>query len=184
MLPCASHADVGRAREQVPLGRRRVALRRLDRAFDRLGTAAQHHHDPSFGVELDDHVRPLVDHPDVVVLVDAHLVRELEAVDALAPLLDEGAVRVELEETRVVAPRGRRRCAPSNWSRRPCSRRDTRPSGIFRKFGTDSNGISGTFCAFALRLRQAMGGQDHRHQDDDAAHPTFHIAPVSSVPVR
>ena len=103
MLPCASHADVGRAREQVALGRRRIALRRLDRAFDRLGTAAQHHHDPPFGVELDDHVRPLVHDPDVVVLVDAHLVRELEAVDALAPFLDEGAVRVELEQARVVA---------------------------------------------------------------------------------
>ena len=55
------------------------------------------------GVELDHHVRPLVDDPDVVLRIDAHLVRELDAVETDAPLLHEVAVRVELEQPGVAA---------------------------------------------------------------------------------
>jgi hypothetical protein len=46
---------------------------------------------------------PFVDDPHVVLRIDAHLVRELDAVDADAPFLDEGAVRVELEQPRIAA---------------------------------------------------------------------------------
>src|SRR6185295_5724744 len=56
------------------------------------------HRHVAFGVELDDHVRALVDGPDVVVLVHAHRVRERPRVEALADLADELAVLVELEE--------------------------------------------------------------------------------------
>ena len=51
-------------------------------------------------VELDDHVRPFVRHPHVVVLVDAHGVRERRGVVVLAPLLDELQVLIEFEELR------------------------------------------------------------------------------------
>ena len=64
-----------------------------------------HHHDAPLGVELDDHVRPFVDGPDVVVRVDADGVRELEAVQALADLAHERAVLIELEQPRVAAAR-------------------------------------------------------------------------------
>ena len=51
-------------------------------------------------VELDDHVGSLVDRPDVVVLVDAHAVRERPAVESLSDLADELALRPELEQLR------------------------------------------------------------------------------------
>ena len=57
------------------------------------------------GIELDDHVRSLVDDPDVVLRIDAHRVRELEAVVALADLADVVAVLIELEQARVGAAR-------------------------------------------------------------------------------
>ena len=95
---------VGRPAEQVLLRRRR-RQRAVEGALDRLGPPAEHHHDAALGVELDDHVRPLVHDPDVVVLVDADRVRELEAVEALADLADEVAVLVELEQARVAAAR-------------------------------------------------------------------------------
>ena len=66
---------------------------------------AEHHHDPSGGIELDDHVRSLVDDPDVVLRIDAHAVRELEAVAPFADLADVAAVLIELEQARVGAAR-------------------------------------------------------------------------------
>ena len=102
MLPCASQVtSVGRPKRYFSARRRRQ--RAVERARDRLRPSAEHHHDASLGVELDDHVRPLVDDPDVVLRVDAHGVRELEAVQALADLADVGAVLIELEQPRVAA---------------------------------------------------------------------------------
>jgi len=60
-------ADIGGAREQIALVGRRVALRCRDDGLDGLWTAAQHHDDFALGVELDDHVRPLVDRPHVIL---------------------------------------------------------------------------------------------------------------------
>src|SRR5262249_36789092 len=54
--------------------------------------------------ELGDHVGAFVDGPDVVVLVDADRVGEFEAVVALPDLSEEGAVLVELEQARRIAP--------------------------------------------------------------------------------
>ena len=51
-------------------------------------------------VQLDDHVRALVDGPDVVVFVDAHRVRERPSVQVAADLSQEVAVRCELEQLR------------------------------------------------------------------------------------
>jgi hypothetical protein len=41
---------------------------------------------------------PFVGHPHVVVLVDAHRVRERRGVVVRSPLLDEAQVLIELEE--------------------------------------------------------------------------------------
>ena len=102
MLPCASHVtSVGRPNRYFSGGAGRQ--RAVERPRDRLRPSAEHHHDPSLGVELDDHVRPLVDDPDVVLRIDPHGVRELEAVQTLADLAHEGPVLIELEQTRVAA---------------------------------------------------------------------------------
>ena len=104
MLPCASQVtSVGRPNWYFSGGAGGSVL--SNGPGDRLRPPAEHHHDAPFGVELDDHVRPLVDHPDVVLRVDADRVRELQAVQALADLAHEGAVLVELEQPRVAAAR-------------------------------------------------------------------------------
>ena len=88
MLPCGIPGDVGRAIEGVRLGRRRrdAETGRHRHAFDRFRPAAQHHHHAPFGVELDDHVGAFVHGPDVVLRIDAHGVREREAVQSFADL--------------------------------------------------------------------------------------------------
>src|SRR5262249_7102796 len=45
-------------------------------------------------------------HPDVVRRIDAHLLREVQRVEALADLLDELAVLIELEQPRPVVVEG------------------------------------------------------------------------------
>src|SRR5687767_11329370 len=98
--------DVGRTAEAVPPIQRRRILRvlRRGRAGNRLGPAAEHHHDTALRIELDHHVRAFVDDPYVVVAIDANLVRELDAVHPDAPFLHERAVRVELEQAGVATP--------------------------------------------------------------------------------
>ena len=157
MLPCRIPGHVGRPVEVVAghagsngrrwRARRRAPAPRHVRAppppspsaprgaatagtVDRFRLAAHRHHDAALGIELDDHVRSFVDDPDVVLWIDAHRVREDEAVEALADLADELARRIELEQPRGAARerRGacrawrsgcrsacRRRCFPSSW---------------------------------------------------------------------
>ncbi len=62
--------------------------------------AAEDHDDAALWVELDDHVRALVDGPDVVVLVHPHDVRERPRVEILPDLANELAVGSELEKLR------------------------------------------------------------------------------------
>ena len=69
-----------------------------------IGALAKDHQELAVGAELLNDVRALVDGPDVVVLVDAHRVREGEAVTSGAEFLDERASLVELEEPRLAAP--------------------------------------------------------------------------------
>ena len=104
MLPCGIQSDVGLAIESVRLGggRRRRRSRR-HRNLARFRPMTQHHQHLPFGTELDDHVRAFVHGPDVVLLIDAHRVRERETVEPFADLLDEFAGLVEFEQARVVA---------------------------------------------------------------------------------
>ncbi len=62
----------------------------------------QHDH-MAFGIELDHHVRALVDAPDVIVLVDANHVREGEPIEILADFANEFPVPVEFQKLRVAA---------------------------------------------------------------------------------
>ena len=71
--------------------------------LERIRTLAEDHQQLPVGAELLDHVRALVDGPDVVVLVHAYGVREREAVAADAELLHERAVLVEFEQPRFSA---------------------------------------------------------------------------------
>ena len=77
-----------------------AAIEVLLEIVDRFGLAAEHHRHVPLRVELDDHVRAFVGHPDVVVLVDADGVRERRGVVVRPPLLDELQVRIELEQLR------------------------------------------------------------------------------------
>src|ERR1019366_3953190 len=58
----------------------------------------EHHGHASGGIELDDHVRALVRHPDVVLAVDANGVGEGESVQVLPDLSNERAVSSEFEQ--------------------------------------------------------------------------------------
>src|SRR5687767_13714769 len=73
---------------------------RQRRHAHRLRLAAQHHLDPPVRVELDHLRRHLVDDPDVVLAIDAHLLRLQEAVRPLTDLTDERARAIELEQPR------------------------------------------------------------------------------------
>ena len=63
---------------------------------------AQDHGHAAFRVELDDRVAALVDHPDVVLGIDAHAMTEHVAVELLPDLPHVVAVRVELERLRLL----------------------------------------------------------------------------------
>src|SRR5437868_13566118 len=75
--------------------------------------APEYHRHVSLGIELDDHVRSLVDRPDIVGAVDADDVGERPCVQVLADLANEFAVRAELEKLRGGGRvRGTERVAP------------------------------------------------------------------------
>ena len=80
-------------------------------AVGRLLAAAEHPDDATLLVHADDHVRALVDGPDVVVLVDADRMRERPAVQVLADLADELAFRAELQQLGGRGPERRARGA-------------------------------------------------------------------------
>src|SRR5207344_2780571 len=58
----------------------------------------EHPHDAALRVEPDDHVRALVDGPDVVVPIDAHAVRLRPGIETFADLAYESALLIEFEE--------------------------------------------------------------------------------------
>ncbi len=104
MLPCGSQpTSVGR-HEDVLLRRRIRAGRCDDRPVNGRRPAADHHQHFALRAELGHQVRAFIDGPDVVFLVDADRVGELEPVVTLADLLREVAVLVELEQACRVAP--------------------------------------------------------------------------------
>ena len=65
--------------------------------FGRFLLAAEHPHDAALRVEPDDHVRALVDGPDIVVPIDAHAVRLRPGIETFADLPHEVAVLIEFE---------------------------------------------------------------------------------------
>ena len=91
--------NAGRQRSE-PRGRHRHRFR----------LAAQNHLHAAVRVELDDLRRHLIDDPDVVLRIDAHLLRLQEAVDALADLAHELARAIELEQPRLRRARPRAPC--------------------------------------------------------------------------
>ena len=92
--------DVGRTVEAAPARRWNLAGRMRWRFLDGLLAPTEHLEHPPRRRELHDHVRPFIRRPDVAALVDPHGVREGEAIDVLADLAEEAAIRPELEELR------------------------------------------------------------------------------------
>jgi len=68
------------------------------RHVHRLGLAAENHLDASILVEFDDLRGHLIDDPDIVLGIDAHLLRLQESVNTLSELTHELAVAIELEK--------------------------------------------------------------------------------------
>ena len=93
---CRSTARRSSARRHAGAGPERDVLR----------LSAEHHQEPAVRIELHDHVRSGVDDPDVVLRIDAHLLGEVDAVDALADLLDELAGLIELKQARAAVIEG------------------------------------------------------------------------------
>ena len=90
----------GLAEQTVDRGERRIRVSPRLSIVGRLLPAAEDHHDAAGLIELDHHVRTLVDRPDVVRPVDADGVSERPAVEALADLAPELALRTEFEQLR------------------------------------------------------------------------------------
>ena len=130
------------------------------------GRRPSDHRDVAFGIEPGDGVGAFVNDPDVVLRVDAHAVRELEVVRAFADLTDVDAVLIELEQPRVGAARVDEDMPLRNWSRCRSPRPDTVPGGILKKFGTESYGISGTFCAVAFACAKAGAAHSSTARND------------------
>lgn len=63
----------------------------------RFALPAKYPHDVTFLIELHDRVGPLVDRPDIVVLVDPHGVSVRPGIQTLADFAEELAARIELE---------------------------------------------------------------------------------------
>ena len=92
-------ADVGRPLE-VAVDMPRLARVDVLVVVEALGAPAEVHRDVAGGVELGDRVGPLVDDPQVVVVVEPHRVPVPQPVDASADLAHEVALVVELEQVR------------------------------------------------------------------------------------
>src|SRR5207244_2611364 len=82
----------GRTRRSDPLPRLGLV--------GRLFLPLEHHRDAAFRVESDNHVRSLVDGPQVVLSVEANGVRVRPGIKPSADLADELAIRSELEDLR------------------------------------------------------------------------------------
>ena len=95
--PAACRAAARREKRRVRRGRRHAGT---GPQRDVLGLAAEHQLESSVGVELHDLVRSGVDDPHVVLRIDAHLLREVDRVDALSDLLHELAGLIELKQAR------------------------------------------------------------------------------------
>jgi hypothetical protein len=107
MLPARSHVTSDGRLKASPLmqapARRHAGARPQS---DVLRLSAEHELEAAVGVELHDLVRSGVDDPDVVLRIDADLLREVDRVDALSDLLHELAGLIELKDARAVVIEG------------------------------------------------------------------------------
>src|SRR5215831_408136 len=78
--------------------RRRWVLQWRGTLVRRLLLATKHHVDPTFGRELDHHIRALVGHPNVVMTVDLNGVCEGPRIQVTTDLPNESTVGTKLEE--------------------------------------------------------------------------------------
>src|SRR5262249_13023259 len=62
--------------------------------------APEHHGHTTFRIEPDDHIRPFVDRPDVVLFIDAYCVSKRPSIEILADLTNELAIRSEFLQLR------------------------------------------------------------------------------------
>src|SRR5579871_6498651 len=62
--------------------------------------APEYHYYTTFGIELDDHVRPFVHRPEIIVLIESDGVGEGPGVEVVADLANEFPIRGELENLR------------------------------------------------------------------------------------
>ena len=115
---CAARRRRARRRHGLPAADRRAlqapaasraAARRAGAHGDRFRLAAHHQLNAAVGIELDHLRRSAIDDPDVVLRIDAHRLRVVEAVDADADLADELAGLIELEQPRAGLVEGARR---------------------------------------------------------------------------
>ena len=139
--PAAAAAAAPGFRRRVAAGRVRPPLAGTPgpgRTRDVLRLSAEHHQEPAVGIELHDLVRSGVDDPDVVLRIDAHLLREVDARrrpgrspsrTCRSDRTETGASRRDRRSARRRAWRPRGRCArrrrrgPSSWSPRRRLRR-------------------------------------------------------------
>ena len=73
-------------------------------AFNRFRPPAQSHDYPAFGVKLDNHVRSLIDSPDIVVRIDADDMSKRKAIQIITNLADNFPGLIEFKESRFAAP--------------------------------------------------------------------------------
>ena len=79
----------------------------------------------------------------IVLRVDIHAMRHREGVGISSDLAHERAVLIELEQLRSVSATGEDVHLPSELRAIPIVSPNSRPAGIFRKFGSDFHGICG-----------------------------------------
>ena len=138
--------------------------------------APEHHGDPAFRVEPHDHVRALVDRPDVVVAVDPHRMRERPGIKVLADLADEGAVRPELEQLRGGRAVGRPRGVAAREDEYVALRID-RDAGHLAEveIGRELDRIGHRLERNFRHRLLGQGGRDHKDEQSDQ--PTLHGFP-------
>jgi len=166
--------DIGRPPEEIFLRGRLRARRRRNGARHGLRPVTEHHHDPSGGIELDHHVRSLVDDPDVVLGIDTNTVGELESVVPFPDFPDERAVLIELEQPGVGAARVDEDM-PLGIGR-DTNRLAQVHAGRELQEGADLMRDFGDVLRFGLVLRNGRAGEQHGDDDEKERQASLHLS--------
>src|SRR5262249_19194110 len=176
-IPGGVPRDIGRPVECIRLRRRLRGARRRRRfyPFNRFGPPAQKHDDSPLGIELDNHVRPLIDGPNIVLWIDPYRMSEREAIQTLTDLADIFPILIEFKQTRLLAsgvdknmPFGIRRNTNTfakvqvGWKLQEVWRRIERYFGHILSLGASSL-LGG--CQI-IDLREVGPGIQQRHYDE------------------